>query len=87
MGAKLGTLFARAGHDVFFSYSRSERKLQDLAKKTGGKSGTPRKAVEAADVLLLSVNWPQMDDVLKQSGDLSGKTILSCSLLCECEQL
>ena len=23
MGAKLGTIFARAGHDVVFSYSRS----------------------------------------------------------------
>lgn len=82
MGAKLGTLFARAGHDVFFSYSRSEAKLKDLAKKAGKKAraGTPREAVEASDVLLLAVNWPQMDDVLEQAGDLSGKTIVSCSL-------
>jgi hypothetical protein len=27
MGAKLGTLFARAGHDVVFSYARSHAKL------------------------------------------------------------
>jgi len=27
MGGKLGTLFARAGHEVVFSYARSERKL------------------------------------------------------------
>jgi len=26
MGGKLGTLFARAGHDVVFSYARSEQK-------------------------------------------------------------
>lgn len=58
MGAKLGTLFARAGHDVFFSYSRSQTKLKDLAKKAGGKAraGTPGEAVEASDVLLLAVN-------------------------------
>jgi predicted dinucleotide-binding enzyme len=28
MGAKLGTIFARVGHDVIFSYSRDEKKLQ-----------------------------------------------------------
>ena len=33
MGGKLGTLFARAGHDVVFSYARSERKLKRLARK------------------------------------------------------
>ncbi len=27
MGGKLGTLFARAGHEVVFSYARSEQKL------------------------------------------------------------
>jgi 8-hydroxy-5-deazaflavin:NADPH oxidoreductase len=50
MGAKLGTLFARAGHDVFFTYSRSQAKLKDLGKKAGGKAraGTPREAVVCA---------------------------------------
>jgi predicted dinucleotide-binding enzyme len=32
IGRKLGTIFARAGHDVVFSYSRNRRKLKDLAK-------------------------------------------------------
>ena len=32
MGGKLGTLFARAGHEVVFSYSHSEEKLKKLAK-------------------------------------------------------
>jgi len=27
MGGKLGTLFARAGHEVAFSYARSKEKL------------------------------------------------------------
>lgn len=27
MGSKLGTIFARAGHEVVFSYSRSPKKL------------------------------------------------------------
>lgn len=33
MGGKLGTLFARAGHDVVFSYARSEQKLKRLARE------------------------------------------------------
>ena len=32
MGGKLGTIFARTGHDVVFSYSHSERKLRRLAR-------------------------------------------------------
>ena len=82
MGGKLGTIFARAGHEVVFSYARSERKLERLAKKAGGKarSGTPREAAEDADALLLAVHWLRFDDVLKQAGDLSGKIVLSCSL-------
>jgi predicted dinucleotide-binding enzyme len=33
MGGKLGTIFARAGHQVVFSYSRSEQKLKMLKKR------------------------------------------------------
>src|SRR2546425_10632252 len=82
MGGKLGTLFARAGHQVVFSYSHSEEKLKRLAKGAGrnARAGTPREAALAADALLLAVHWSRVDDVLQQAGDLSGKTIVSCSL-------
>jgi len=82
MGSKLGTIFARAGHDVVFSYSRSERKLKRLARKAEGHArvGTPREAALHADALLLAVHWPRVADVLKQTGDLSGKVVITCSL-------
>jgi 8-hydroxy-5-deazaflavin:NADPH oxidoreductase len=82
MGAKLGTIWARAGHDVVFSYARSEQKLKKLARDAKGKAkaGTPADAARDADALLLAVHWSRVDDVLKQAGDLSGKTIISCSL-------
>jgi len=83
MGSKLGTLFARAGHDVVFSYARSMDKLKRLAKDAGhgaGVAGTPREAADDADAVLLAVPWLRMDDVLKQAGDLKGKVILTCSL-------
>jgi len=82
MGGKLGTIFARAGHEVIFSYARSEQKLRQLARDIKGKamSGTPREAAQEADALLLAVHWSRIDDVLTQTGDLSGKVIVTCSL-------
>ena len=82
MGGKLGTLFARAGRDVVFSYARHESKLKKLAHDAGGnaRAGTPREAAQDADALLLAVHWSRIDDVVKQAGDLSGKVIVSCSL-------
>jgi predicted dinucleotide-binding enzyme len=82
MGSKLGTLFARAGHEVVFSYSHSQRKLERLARDAEGsaRAGTPREAAKDADALLLAVHWSQLDDVLKQAGDLSGKVLVTCSL-------
>src|SRR5947209_801315 len=82
MGGKLGTLFARAGHDVVFSYARSEQKLKRLAREAQGnaRAGTPGDAARGADALLLAVHWSRVDDVLKQARDVSGKVIVSCSL-------
>jgi 8-hydroxy-5-deazaflavin:NADPH oxidoreductase len=82
MGGKLGIIFARAGHEVVFSYARSEQKLKTLAKNAKGNAthGTPREAALNADALLLAVHWSRVDDVLKQAGDLSGKVVISCSL-------
>ncbi|HET7451954.1 MAG TPA: NAD(P)-binding domain-containing protein [Thermoanaerobaculia bacterium] len=82
MGGKLGTIFARAGHEVVFSYARSRRKLDRLAREAGrnARAGTPAEAAEGADALLLAVHWSRVGDVLSRAGDLSGKTIVSCSL-------
>jgi predicted dinucleotide-binding enzyme len=82
MGAKLGTIFARASHEVVFSYSRSPKKLARLAREAGdrAKAGTPREAAEGADAVLLAVHWSRVDEVLNQAGDLSGKVVITCSL-------
>ena len=82
MGGKLGTLFARAGHEVVFSYARSEEKLKKLARDAKGKAraGTPGEAAQEADAVLLAVHWSRLEDVLNQTGDVSGKVIVTCSL-------
>jgi hypothetical protein len=80
MGGKLGTIFARAGHEVVFSYARSKDKLAKLARDANARAGTPRDAAQHAEVLLLAVHWSRMDEVLHQTGDISGKIIVTCSL-------
>ncbi len=82
MGGKLGTIFARAGHEVTFSYARSEQKLKTLADQAKGKAraGTPRRAAQDADAVLVAVHWSRIDDVLSEAGDLSGKVIVTCAI-------
>lgn len=82
MGGKLGTIFARAGHEVVFSYAHHREKLEKLARDARGdaRAGSPHEASWNADAVLLAVHWSRMDDVLTQAGDLSDKVIVSCSL-------
>jgi predicted dinucleotide-binding enzyme len=70
MGGKLGTLFVRAGHEVVFSYARSEEKLKGLASAARAKAraGTPAKAAKGADALVLAAHWSHVGEVLKQAG-------------------
>lgn len=72
----------RAGHEVVFSYARSRKKLEELAREAGrsARAGTPDEAAREADAVLLAVHWSRVDDVLQQAGDLSGKVLVSCSL-------
>ena len=82
MGGKLGTLFARAGHDVVFSYSRDETKLQQLARDAGAnaRAGSVAEAARDADVVLLAVHWNRVNEVLRQAGNLTSKVLVTCML-------
>ena len=82
MGGKLGTLFARAGHEVTFSYSHDMKKLERLARDAGSmaRAGAPTEAAKDADALFLAVHWSRVDDVLRQACDISGKVIVTCTL-------
>ncbi|HBO1017306.1 TPA: NAD(P)-binding domain-containing protein [Pseudomonas aeruginosa] len=79
MGGTIGTVLARAGHDVVFSYSRSAKRLQALVRDAGqsARAGSVAEAAEA-DVVLLAVHWSRLDDVLEQAGSLAGKVVLTC---------
>lgn len=80
MGAGLGQLWAKHGHHVMFSHSRSPEKLAELAAKIGShaRAGTPPEAVHFGDVLLLAVPWSGVEDALAAAGSLDGKILVSC---------
>src|SRR3954447_9593414 len=73
MGGKLGAIFARAGHEVVFSYARTRDKLETLATAAGhgARAGTVAEAGRDAEALLLAIHWSRLDDVLGQAGDLA----------------
>ena len=48
-------------------------------RDVGARTGLCEAAQEA-DAVLLAVHSSRIDDVLKQTGDLSGKVIVTCSL-------
>jgi predicted dinucleotide-binding enzyme len=79
MGSGLGKIWAAKGHDVIFSYSRSQEKLNSLATALpNAKAGTPAEAAQA-DVILLSVRWSDVPDAIKQAGPLNNKIVIDCT--------
>jgi predicted dinucleotide-binding enzyme len=79
MGLALGGLWAKAGHDVLFSYSRDRNKLVALAQTAapGARVGSPADAVTFGDVVVLAVPWSAWRDAMAQGGPMAGKIVLS----------
>jgi 8-hydroxy-5-deazaflavin:NADPH oxidoreductase len=80
MGAALGKIWAKAGHQVIFSYSRDENKLRQLAASAGetAKAGTLQEAVTQSDVILFAVWLPSLEDIIHSIEPLDGKIIITC---------
>jgi predicted dinucleotide-binding enzyme len=76
IGGNAARLFARAGHEVLLSYSRDPAKLEAQAAEIGASAGTPAEAARFGEVVMLSVPWTRIDDVLKEAGSLDGKIVI-----------
>jgi 8-hydroxy-5-deazaflavin:NADPH oxidoreductase len=75
IGGNAARLLAAAGHDVVVSYSRDEQRLRALADEIGARVGTPAEAAEA-EVVILSVPWRLVPEVLEQAGSFDGKVVI-----------
>src|SRR5919198_136670 len=67
IGGKLGTQWARRGHDVLLSFKRDPDELAAMAAAAGARSGTVGDAVAHGDVVVVSVPWASLDGV---AGDM-----------------
>lgn len=78
IGGNAGQQYARAGHQVLFSFSRDQGKLEALASEAGNgaRVGTPREAAEFGEVVMLSVPWGLIDAALAAAGPLDGKILI-----------
>ena len=76
IGGNAARLFARADHEVLLSYSRDPAKLEAQAAEIGARAGTPAEAARFGEVVMLSVPWTRIDDVLKEAGSLDGKIVV-----------
>nr|WP_025829355.1 NAD(P)-binding domain-containing protein [Acetobacter persici] len=82
MGSALGEIYADCGHDIIFSYARTDAKLETVTQAAGRKArwSTPDDAARNCDLVILAVHWMRVEDALACAGDLSGKTVMSCCM-------
>jgi predicted dinucleotide-binding enzyme len=78
IGGNLASLWAKQHHEVMLSYSRDPEHLEQAASAIGAraKAGSVREAVEFGDVVLFSVPWSRIDEVIEEMGDLDGKVVI-----------
>jgi 8-hydroxy-5-deazaflavin:NADPH oxidoreductase len=74
VGATLGNKLFKAGHDIRYGVpDPHEPKYKKL------NAQTVKEAVRGAEVILLATPWSAAQEALKESGDVSGKTIVDCT--------
>lgn len=78
IGGGIARQLAPAGHELKLSFSRDVKSLERLAKELGGgaSAGTPAEAVSFGEVVVISVPWGLLPEVLEQTGPLDGKIVI-----------
>jgi len=82
MGNTLGLKFAEIGYQVIYGSRDPKREsVIELVKKTGAgaSAATQMEAAGAADIVVLAVGWPAMEQVAQNLGDLDGKIVIDVS--------
>jgi 8-hydroxy-5-deazaflavin:NADPH oxidoreductase len=70
IGGNAASLWAKARHEVMLSYSREPENLEQRASVIGAMAsvGSVREAVEFGEVVMFSVPWRRIDEVLEEIG-------------------
>ena len=76
VGKALAPTFVRAGHEVTYG-------VRDPADPKHAGAGptvrSVRDAASRAELVVLAVNWAQVDEALTDCGDLDGKILIDCT--------
>ncbi|HWC38488.1 MAG TPA: NAD(P)-binding domain-containing protein [Acidimicrobiales bacterium] len=78
IGGGIARQLAPAGHELKLSFSRDVKSLERLADELGSgtSAGTPAEAVAFGEVVVISVPWGLLPEVLEQAGPLDGKIVI-----------
>jgi 8-hydroxy-5-deazaflavin:NADPH oxidoreductase len=78
IGGNIAHFLAGAGHDVTVSFSRDGAALEQLAAEIGPRASaaSPAAAVSGAEVVVISVPWPVIDEALSAAGSLAGTVVI-----------
>ncbi len=79
-GGSVGTLWAKAGHQVFFS-SRHPEQLKELVAKAGpnARAGLPQEAAAFGDVIFVAVPYGALPQIGKElAAQMKGKIVIEC---------
>ena len=75
IGGNIARRLALAGHQVTVSFARDPAGLAALAESIGAVAGEPQDAA-AAEVVVISVPWPVIDQALAAAGPLRGRIVI-----------
>lgn len=76
VGATLGRRFAEVGNEVFYGV-RNPSEYNE--KELGGKLGTNAEACQNAEIIVLSVPFPAVEEAIKSCGEISGKIVVDAT--------
>ena len=79
VGSSLGKLWAAQGHTIYYGVRDPQSdKTEAVLAETGANSEavTVPEAVNAAEIVVLSVGWPNAADALQSAVDWSGKILI-----------
>lgn len=82
MGNSLGPKLAEVGYRVIYgSRDPSREKVRELVERTApdAMAKTQKEAAQSADIIILAVPWPPMEQVAQNLGDLDGKIVVDVS--------
>lgn len=77
VGGTLGRIWLTKGHKVAFGVPDPHKSRREIA--AGAKIITNKEAAAGADVVVLSVPWPAVEEAIRNAGDLGNKILIDCT--------